>query len=85
MAGPDGTNEVTDPNVAAVQRKLRERSAIGLAKYGVDTTRKDLGEVEWLGHLQEELMDAAVYIEALLASVVRLIEADVRKRQGNAY
>ena len=81
---PSG-DKAADPNVAAVQRKLSERSTVGLAKYGVDTTRKDLGEVEWLGHLQEELMDAAVYIEALLTSVTRVIEADIRKRRGNEY
>ena len=81
----DEPKEAVDPNVAAVQRKLGERSEIGLAKYGTDTTRGDLGEVEWLRHLQEELMDATVYIEALLTSVSRVIEADVRKRQGDAY
>jgi hypothetical protein len=81
----DEQQEAVDPNVAAVQRKLGERSVIGLDKYGVDTTRQDLGEVEWLNHLQLELMDAAVYIEALLSSVSLVIEADMRKSTGNTY
>ena len=37
----DGQQEAIDPNVAAVQRKLGVRSKAALAKYGVDTTRKD--------------------------------------------
>jgi len=80
----DGTQSL-DPNVAAIQRKLGERSKAGYSKYGVDTTRKDLGEVEWLRHLQEELMDAVVYIEALLSSVSLAIEADIRKRNSEPY
>ena len=81
----DGQQEAIDPNVAAVQRKLGVRSKAALAKYGVDTTRKDNGEVEWLVELQEELMDAAVYIESLMTNVSRVIEADMRKRNGELY
>jgi hypothetical protein len=29
--------------------------------------RRDLSLTEWLSHLQEELMDATVYVEKLLA------------------
>jgi hypothetical protein len=56
-----------DPNVQAVCSKLQQRSTIGLAKYGVTTERQDLDAAAWLRHLQEELMDAAVYIEAILS------------------
>lgn len=55
-----------DPNVEAVRMKLRERAAIGLAKYGTDTTRSDLSELDWLRHAQEEAMDLAVYLERLI-------------------
>ena len=55
-----------DPNVEAVIAKHRSREKQGLQKYGVDTTRADLSATEWLSHLQEELMDAAVYAERLL-------------------
>ena len=81
----DGQQEAIAPNVAAVQRKLGVRSKAALAKYGVDTPRKDYGEVEWLVELQEELMDAAVYIESLMTNVSRVIEADMRKRNGELY
>lgn len=45
--------------------KMEEREAIGLVKYGTTVDRKDLTFDEWLTHLQEELMDAVLYIEAV--------------------
>jgi hypothetical protein len=55
----------TDPNVEAVRAKLLARSTAGIAKYGVTTARGDLSTAQWLLHLQEELLDASVYIERL--------------------
>ena len=54
-----------DKNVEHVVSQLREREQRGLRKYGVNTERTDLSALEWLQHLQEELMDGAVYIERL--------------------
>jgi len=54
-----------DKNVENVVKQLRDREEEGLLKYGVNTERKDLTTLEWLQHLQEELMDASVYIEKL--------------------
>ena len=54
-----------DKNVENVITQLRDREEQGLLKYGVNTERKDLSTLEWLQHLQEELMDASVYIEKL--------------------
>ena len=45
--------------------KIRNRAEIGLKKYGTTMARKDLSILEWLQHLQEELLDGAVYIERL--------------------
>ena len=58
-----------DANVEAIRAKLLERSKVGLKKYGVTTERDDLDLAAWLIHLQEELMDAAVYIEAAIRKV----------------
>lgn len=58
-----------DTNVEAVRQKLLDRSKVGLAKYGVTTERDDLDLVAWLRHLQEELLDAAVYIEAAVKRI----------------
>jgi len=56
-----------DKNVEAVRQKLLLRSEIGLRKYGVTTERKDVDLIGWLIHLQQELLDAAVYVEAAMA------------------
>lgn len=49
-------------NVAA---KMIERSRFGLAKYGQTVETNPLNLIEWLTHLQEELMDAVVYLERI--------------------
>lgn len=46
--------------------KIRRRADTGLSKYGKTMERKDLYFKEWAQHLQEELLDAAVYLERLM-------------------
>ncbi len=41
------------------------RSEEGIRKYGTTLDRDDLSVLDWLQHLQEELMDATLYIETL--------------------
>lgn len=53
------------PIAEAVANKVRERAEVGYKKYGVTADRDDLSFDEWLNHLQEELLDAAVYIEKI--------------------
>ena len=48
-----------------VAERILKRSKTGLKKYGVSMERNDLSLIEWLQHLQEELMDACVYVEKL--------------------
>lgn len=52
-----------------VINKLRSRAAVGKQKYGTTMERNDLTNAEWLKHLQEELLDAAVYVEKLLGLI----------------
>jgi len=54
-----------DPNVQSVIDKYESRAKVGFEKYGTDTTRTDIDLQGWLTHLQEELMDATIYIERL--------------------
>tara|TARA_R110000823_G_scaffold299925_1_gene420678 strand:+ start:288 stop:470 length:183 start_codon:yes stop_codon:yes gene_type:complete len=54
-----------DKIVESVLDKFKERSDEGMKKYGVTMDRKDLSSLEWLNHLQEELMDAILYAEKL--------------------
>ena len=58
-----------DKNVTSVIDQLCAREHAGLIKYGTNTERTDLTTLEWLQHLQEELMDGAVYIERLKGDV----------------
>ena len=52
--------------------RINERAEIGKKKYGVTMERGDLSLSDWLKHLQEELMDATVYIEKLLQETENL-------------
>ncbi len=60
---------MSDINVENVCNSLKEREKRGMSKYGVNTMRKDLSILEWLQHLQEELMDACVYVEKLKSEI----------------
>jgi methylaspartate ammonia-lyase len=60
---------VEDPIVLKVLAKYSERSQLGIQKYGRTLDRDDLSLTDWLNHLQEELMDATLYIEKLKADL----------------
>ena len=54
-----------DTIVESVIEQFKQRSNIGINKYGVTLDREDLSTLEWLQHLQEELMDATLYVQKL--------------------
>ncbi len=54
-----------DPIVESVINQFKTRSEIGIKKYGTTLERNDLSTLDWLKHLQEEMMDAVLYIEKL--------------------
>lgn len=57
------TIDFRDPVVERVVDKFVGRSDVGYKKYGV-TLEEDPSEIlEWLNHLQEELMDAVLYLQ----------------------
>ena len=58
-----------DRHVEAVREQLKSRMEAGINKYGVTLERTDLNFLDWLQHLQEELLDAAVYVERLKSDV----------------
>jgi hypothetical protein len=58
-----------DKHIEAVRQKLLERSNIGISKYGVTLERTDLSTIQWLRHLQEELMDSCGYIERIISDL----------------
>jgi hypothetical protein len=54
-----------DPILMNVMTKYYERSEMGIKKYGTTLENNTLPLMQWLNHLQEELMDATLYIEKL--------------------
>ena len=52
--------------VDRVVHKMRMREIAGRAEYGQTMDRDDLSDAQWLQHLQEELLDAALYLEKLI-------------------
>ena len=65
---------IKDQIIKKVVEKITSRSEVGIQKYGTTLDRDDLTLLDWLNHLQEELMDACGYIEKIIA----LIEEKVR-------
>lgn len=57
--------QIQDPILLKVLAKYYERSETGIKKYKRTLDRDDLTFLDWLNHLQEELMDATLYIEKL--------------------
>lgn len=57
--------EFRDPVVERVVDKFVSRSNVGFEKYGV-TLQDDKSDLfTWLNHLQEEMMDAVLYLQKL--------------------
>lgn len=54
-----------DSIVESVINKYKDRANIGFTKYGTNLDRTDLNTKEWAEHLQQELMDAVLYLEKL--------------------
>ncbi len=44
--------------------------------------RGDLSTIEWLVHLQEELMDAAVYVERLIKEFEKVVDLNDKGNQS---
>jgi len=54
---------LADPIVESVKEKYSQRSSVGIEKYGITLHEND--KDDFLKHLQEELMDATLYLEKL--------------------
>jgi hypothetical protein len=55
--------EFRDPVVKRVVNKFVSRSDVGFEKYGITLEDDPSKMFEWLNHLQEELMDAVLYLQ----------------------
>ena len=72
----------------SVCKKIQDRAALGLEKYGVTVERTDIDIMGWANHLQEELMDAAIYIERFMSceqpsalDVIKVVDLMLSKTQ----
>ena len=72
---------IPDKNVESVRQKLLDRSVVGFAKYNCTTERTDIGLDGWLNHLQQELMDAAIYCQAAMnnQSDIATLEQEIKQ------
>jgi hypothetical protein len=75
--------EFRDPVVQCVVNKFVDRSDVGFKKYGT-TMRDDKSDIFiWLNHLQEELMDATLYLQRLKEEISTLREEKALLREIN--
>ena len=65
MSQEEANPVLEDTVVASVVRSFQERSRAGQLKYGTTLDRTDLTPLQWAQHMQEELMDAILYLERL--------------------
>jgi hypothetical protein len=66
--------EFRDPVVERVVNKFVTRSDVGYAKYGVTLEDDKSNIFQWLNHLQEELMDAVLYLQKLKETTTEEME-----------
>lgn len=66
-----------DPIVTSVQDKLAARANEGIQKYGNTMVEANWSEENILQEIQEELLDAAVYIEKSLWKITKLKKKSV--------
>ena len=71
--------EFRDPVVERVVTKLVSRSDIGFAKYGVTLEDDKSNVFTWINHLQEELIDAVLYLQKLKESTTEELQEALLK------
>jgi hypothetical protein len=61
-----GAKEVKpDSVVESIIDQFRDRSSVGIKKYGTTLDRKDLSKLDWIEHAKQEAMDLILYLEKL--------------------
>jgi hypothetical protein len=75
--------EFRDPVVQSVVNKFVSRSDVGFAKYKKTLRDDDSDVFAWLNHLQEELMDATLYLQRLKEEITNLREEKALLKELN--
>ena len=63
-----------DPVVERVVDKFVSRSDVGYKKYGITLDKDPSNIFAWMNHLQEELMDATLYLQKLKESTTEELQ-----------
>ena len=58
-------NRTEDSIVKSLIQKFWDRSSRGVEEYGTTLEQNKLSIMKWVRHLQEELMDASLYLEKI--------------------
>lgn len=66
------TEVIKDSIVESVIKQFKDRSNVGIAKYGVTLDREDLTLIEWLINFREELQDGLLYLERIIQDTQKL-------------
>lgn len=69
----------SDPIVRKVMHKIKARSDAGMKKYGKTMLSKDTTLLKELEEVQEELMDACVYLERVLYELRMTIKSSSKQ------
>lgn len=79
------TKEVNfrDPVVERVVDKFISRSDVGYEKYKVTLNDDPSNIFAWINHLQEELMDATLYLQKLKESTTAELQEALLKSYNN--
>ena len=73
-----------DPVVERVVDKFIDRSDVGFKKYKVTLEDDHSDLFAWINHLQEELMDATLYLQKLKESATEELQEALLKKYENS-
>ena len=73
------TEVIQDSIVESVIKQFKDRSNVGIAKYGVTLDRDDLSLIEWLEHTKQEQMDSVLYLEKAIKELKKQNIIDMMK------
>jgi len=68
-----------DSIVESVIEQFKQRSNVGINKYGTTLDRNDLSTLEWMIHFREELMDGLLYLERVIKDTQKENIIDIMK------
>lgn len=72
MYNTPNKEQTKDTIVERVIERFKERSEVGIEKYGVTLDRTDLSTLQWMVHFREELMDGLLYLERVIQDTKKL-------------